>query len=131
MLLMKLVAQIQLKPTSHQAMLLKATLERANAACNAISEYAWAHKVFSQYDLHHALYQTIRSDFALTAQMVVRCISKVADAHKLDKQARRFFKEHGSIAYDSRILKYRTDKQFVSIWVLPGRETILYVCGER
>src|SRR5947207_14888686 len=63
--------------------------------------------------------------------MAVRCLSKVADAYKLDKNAKRYFKEHGSIAYDSRILKYRTDKQTVSIWTLPVRETIPYVCGER
>jgi len=128
---MKLVAQIQLKPTAHQAILLKATLERANAACNAISAYAWQHQLFSQHPLHHALYQTMRSEYELTAQVVVRCISKVADAYKLDKTTKRHFKEHGSIAYDSRILKYRTENQTVSIWVLPGRETIPYVCGEH
>src|SRR5262249_18273874 len=102
---MKLVAQIQLKPTEHQHHLLKATLERANAACNIVSAYAWTHKTFGQYDLHHALYTSLRADFSLTAQMVVRCISKVADAYKLDKANKRHFKAHGSIAYDSRILK--------------------------
>jgi hypothetical protein len=45
---MKLVAQLQLKPTEHQHQLLKATLERANIACNAISDYAWENQVFSQ-----------------------------------------------------------------------------------
>ncbi len=126
---MKLVAQIQLRPTEHQAMLLKTTLERANAACNAMSDYAWEHQEFGQYDLHHALYHDVRAGFSLTAQMVVRCISKVADAYKLDNTAKRVFKEHGSIAYDNRILKYHTDKQMVSIWTLPGREPIPYVCG--
>jgi putative transposase len=38
---MKLVAQLKLNPTPEQHALLKATLERANAACNAISVYAW------------------------------------------------------------------------------------------
>ena len=128
---MKLVAQLQLKPTEHQHQLLKATLERANIACNAISDYAWENQVFSQYALHHALYQTIRAHFGLTAQVVVRCLSKVADAYKVDKNAKRVFREHGAIGYDDRIVKYRTDNQVVSIWVLPGRETISYVCGER
>ncbi len=128
---MKLVAQIQLKPTNHQAALLKATLERANAACNAISAYAWDHQMFSHYALHKAIYPAIRDQFSLAAQVVVRCLAKVGDAYKLDKSAKRRFKEHGSIAYDERILKYRTDKQMVSIWVLPGREMIPYVCGER
>jgi putative transposase len=128
---MKLIAQLQLKPTDHQHQLLKATLERANAACNAVSDYAWGHKAFGQYDLHHALYQAIRADFGLSAQLAVRCISKVADAYKLDRNAQRYFKEHGSIAYDSRILSYRTDRQTASIWTLVGRETMPYVCGER
>ncbi len=128
---MKLVAQIQLKPTEHQHGLLKATLERANAACNAISDYAWRHQIFSHFALHKEVYATIREQFSLSAQMVVRCLAKVGDAYKLDKATKRTFKEHGSIAYDDRILKYRTDKQVVSIWTLPGRETISYVCGER
>src|SRR5258708_19152074 len=128
---MKLVAQIQLKPTEDQHKLLKATLERANAACNAISDYAWEHRMFSQYPLHAALYKSLRVDYALTAQLVVRCLSKVADAYKLDRNAKRHFKEHGAIAYDSRIINYHTDKQTLSIWTLPGRETIPDVCDER
>jgi putative transposase len=128
---MKLTAQIQLKPTPQQAELLKVTLERANAACNRVSDYAWEHKVFNQFDLHAALYYALRADFELSAQLAVRCISKVADGYKLDKQTQRSFKEHGAIAYDSRILTYRTDKQLVSIWTLSGRETLPYVCAER
>ena len=76
--------------------------------------------------LHQALYPMIRAEFRLSAQMVVRCFVKVADAYKLDKNAKRVFKAHGAIAYDERILRYLTDKQPVSIWVLPGRETIPY-----
>src|SRR5215216_145183 len=118
---MKLVAQLHLKPTDQQRLLLKATLERANAACNAISEYA----------LHDALYHRLRAEFSLTAQLVIRCLSKVADAYKLDKNAKRHFKEHGSIAYDQRILTYHTAQQSVSIWTLSGRAALAYVCGER
>src|SRR5215217_2572962 len=128
---MKLVAQLQLKPTDQQRLLLKATLERANAACNAISAYAWEQQTFGQYALHDALYHRLRAEFSLTAQLVIRCLSKVADAYKLDKHAKRHFKEHGSIAYDQRILTYHTAQQSVSIWTLSGREALAYVCGER
>lgn len=127
---MKLIAQLQLKPTPQQAERLKESLERANAACNAISDYAWNNQVFNQYDLHAGLYYSVRADFALASQLVVRCLSKVADGYKLDRASKRHFKEHGAIAYDSRILKYRTDKQIASIWTLPGRESVPYVCGE-
>lgn len=128
---MKLTAQVKLTPTEPQHQLLKATLERANAACSYISEYAWAHKIFGQYALHEALYKVIRGQFDLTAQMVVRCIAKVADAYKVDRERKRVFKEHGAIAYDERILRWFTTNQQVSIWTLPGRETVPYVCGER
>ena len=46
---MKLTAQVKLVPTPEQAALLKATLEAANAACNAISAYAWNNKLFGKY----------------------------------------------------------------------------------
>ncbi|MEP7288196.1 MAG: hypothetical protein ABI947_20775 [Chloroflexota bacterium] len=87
--------------------------------------------MFSQYSLHTAMYRRCRVEFELSAQLVVRYISKVADGYKLDRDAKCHFKEHGAIAYESRILSYRTDQQVVSIWTLSGRETIPYVCGDR
>jgi IS605 OrfB family transposase len=55
----------------------------------------------------------------------------VADAYKADKKTKRTFKPHGSIPYDNRILAYRQQTETVSIWVLSGRETMPYQCGER
>ena len=128
---MKLTAQIKLLATPDQAKLLKATLEAANAACNTISDYAWDNRVFNAFKLHKALYQDLRRQYELAAQLAVRCLGKVADAYKLDKQARRQFKPQGSIPYDNRILNYRQQTKQVSIWVLGGRIEIAYVCGER
>ncbi len=128
---MKLTAQIKLAPSDQQRALLKATLERANAACQAISDYAWANQVFNQLALHKALYAGLREQFGLAAQMVVRCLGKVADSYKADKKARRTFKEHGAIAYDSRILNYRQQTETVSIWTVAGRQAMPYQCGER
>jgi putative transposase len=87
---MKLVAQLKLKPTAEQHALLKVTLERANAACNALSDYAWEHKVFKAFDLHEVLYKATRAQFGLGAQMVVRCLAKVGNAYKLDRDNKRF-----------------------------------------
>jgi putative transposase len=128
---MKLTAQIKLLPTAEQAALLKATLEAANAACNAISDYAWDNRVFNAFKLHKALYSDLRKEYKLAAQSAVRCLGKVADAYKLDKQAKRVFKPHGSIPYDKRILNYRQQTQTVSIWAFGGRLEIPYVCGQR
>jgi IS605 OrfB family transposase len=128
---MKLIAQVKLKPTKEQAKLLKSTLEQANTACNAISELVWNSQTFGQYAIHQAYYAQIRTQFGLSAQVVVRCIAKVADAYKLDKEQQRRFKPLGAIAYDDRILTWRTDKQFVNIWTVGERQKIPYVCGEK
>src|SRR5258706_16459796 len=118
---MKLVAQLKLKPTPDQHALLKATLERANEACNAMSDYAWEHKCFRTYDLHEALYYHVREHFGLASQMVIRCLAKTGDAYKLDRDSKRVFSEHGSIAYDNRILRFDPAQREVSIWTLRGR----------
>ena len=128
---MKLTAQVKLVPTLEQAELLKATLERANAACNAISDYAWDHKTFGKYPLQQALYHALRNEFELTAQLVVRCLGKVADSYTLDKKTKRTFKPLGAIPYDNRILNYRQPTETVSIWVLGGRQEMSYQGGDR
>jgi predicted transposase len=96
---MKLTAKVQILPNDDQAMYLKQTLERANAACNAISDYAWEHQAFGQYTLHKTLYYDIRSLFGLAALVAVRCFAKVGDAYKLDKKHKRTFKPYSAIAH--------------------------------
>ena len=110
---------------------MKETLERANAACDAISDVAWENKVFKQYALHKLTYHEAKHELNLSAQVIVRCIAKVADAYKLDKESKRTFKRHGAIAFDDRILSWQTDKQVVSIWTVEGRTKMHYICGER
>jgi len=131
MLRVKLIAQVKLLPTKEQAKALYATLHEANIACNAISEMAWKAQTFGQYSIHKIAYAKMRERFMLSAQVVVRCIAKVADAYKLDKETERTFKLDGAIAFDDRILSWKTDKQIVSIWTMDGRRKIPYVCGER
>jgi len=126
---MKLTGIVKLLPTPEQADLLHRTLEQANTACNAIAEIAWERQTFGQYKLHHACYYAVKDQTGLSAQMVVRCIAKVADAYKLDKRAKRVFRPHGAIAYDDRILRWYADH--VSIWTIGGRQAIPFVCDER
>ncbi len=124
---MKLTLQIKLLPTQEQFTSLKNTLKEANAACNEISETAWNKKLFNQFKLHKEVYHPIKSSFNLSAQMVVRCISKVADAYKLDKKTKREFRPLGSIGYDSRIMTYKPN-DIVSLWAIGGRIKIPFVC---
>ena len=127
---MKLVANLKLQPTPQQAESLKQTLERCNAACNWISAQAWEKETFRQFDLHKLLYQQVRQHFDLAAQMAVRCIAKVADAYKLDKETQRTFRPLGAQPYDDRIFRFVSNDQ-ISIWTLNGREKINFVCGEH
>jgi putative transposase len=128
---MKLTAKIKLNPTEKQRQLLQDTLQRANAICNYISDLAWQKYVFNKLSLHKMLYRDVRNQFGLAAQMVVRALGKVADSYKLDKKTRRMFQKYGGFPYDSRILKYRLEKQVVSIWTLQGRQTIAFQAGKR
>jgi predicted transposase len=128
---MKLIAQVRLYPTKEQYAALKQTLEVANAACNYISRRAWETQTFKRYPLQSLTYYEVRARFGLMAQVVIRCLAKVADAYRLDTQTSRTFRPLGSIAYDDRILSWYTEKNAVSIWTISGREHIPYGAGER
>lgn len=128
---MKLTAKVKLLPDETQTKLLRETLETANTACNAISSTAWETKTFGQYQLHKLTYAQMRVAFPLTAQVVIRCICKVADGYRLDHRQRRRFKKFGAITYDDRILNWRLPNKVVSIWCLGGRQEMAFVCGSR
>lgn len=121
---------VKLQPAAEQHRALLETLETANAACNYISKVAWAENVFNQFKIHKLVYQDVKEQFGLTAQVVVRCISKVADAYKLDRKTERTFKLRGSIAYDDRILRWYVEKQEVSIWSVNGRLRVPFLAGQ-
>lgn len=123
---MKLILKIKLLPTQAQEGSLINTIKTANDACNAISNTAWDKHIFNQFKLHHECYYDIKEKYNLSAQMIVRCISKVTDSYKLDKKTKRTFKPFGAITYDSRIMSY-TNKG-ISLWTVDGRQTFQFVC---
>lgn len=126
---MKLTVTVNLQPDQEQSAFLRETLKRANAACNHLAAVAWETQVFGVYKLQKATYYDVKESFGLTAQMVVRCVSKVADAYKLDRKRKRSFRPLGAVAYDDRILRWQETR--VSIWTTSGRIWIPFVCGER
>jgi putative transposase len=128
---MRLTIQLKLLPTPEQADALKRTLVRANAACDYISQVAWNARTFGQFPIHRLTYAAVRESFGLAAQLTVRCIAKVADSYKLDKNVQRTYQPLGAVAYDDRILAIYPATNRVSIWTLDGRQAILFVCGER
>lgn len=123
---MKLTLQIKLLPDKEQSQALLTTIKTANGICNKISNTAWQKKIFNQFKLHQLIYRDIKDSSGFSAQMVVRCISKVSDSYKLDKKTKRVFKPLGAITYDSRILSYKENS--ISIWSIAGRLKIPFVC---
>jgi len=124
---MKLTLQIKLLPSDEQANYLLETIKECNRICNEISKVAWDNKVFNQFKLHHLVYHKIKATSNLSAQVLIRCISKVANAYKSGKKFQRKFKPLGAITYDARILSYKKDNS-VSIWSVDGRLKIPFVC---
>src|SRR5258708_32370128 len=126
---MKLCMKIKLHKDTEQAQALKATILSYNAACNFVSEYAFTNSIFNNFSLHTALYNSIRADYHLPAQLAVSVFSKVADAYKteLTKAAQEEreltlckFKKYSAVVYDSRILTYGR-KNIISIKTLDKR----------
>jgi IS605 OrfB family transposase len=127
---MKLVANLKLMPSPSQHAALLDTITTANRACTWLAGQAWDTHTFGQFVLHTLAYHPCREKFLLAAQMVVRCIAKVADAYKLDQKKRRRFKRYAAQPYDDRIFRFCSDTE-VSLWSTQGRLTIPYQCGER
>jgi IS605 OrfB family transposase len=123
---MKLTLKIKLLPNKEQEKGLLNTIKEANTACNEISKTAFAKKFYNQFKLHKEVYYPIKGSFNLSAQMIVRCISKVTDSYKIDKKVQRKFKPFGAITYDPRILTYKGS--LASIWTIGGRIKIPFVC---
>lgn len=125
---MKLTMQTKLLPTPAQSAALLATMERFNAACDALAKVAFDHQCASKFELQKIAYHGIRKDFGLSAQMTVRAISKVVEVYKRDKAIQPTFNPHGAIVYDERILSWKGSDR-VSIWTLAGREIMPWIVG--
>ena len=129
---MKLVVNLKLNPDAAQQRALRDTLERCNEACNWLSQQAFDSGIFGQFALHKAHYYTLREQFSITAQVTVRCISKVADSYKLKnrRETQRIFRKWSAQPYDDRIFRF-TKGNSVNLWTLNGRQTIPFSCGRK
>ncbi len=73
---MLLTVKIRLLLNSEQKQQLLATMENFNAACDMVSEDAFACRCFNKFAIQAKLYKRIREEYGLSAQLAVRCISK-------------------------------------------------------
>jgi IS605 OrfB family transposase len=120
--------QLKLLPTPEQADAMLRTMERFNAACDALAGVAFSNQCANKVELQKIAYYDIRRDFGLGAQMTVRAIAKVVEAYKRDKAIQPTFRPHGAIVYDQRILSWKGADR-VSILTNDGRQIMPWVCG--
>lgn len=120
--------QVKLLPTAEQSKSLLVTMERFNAACDALAAIAFSSRCANKVELQKIAYHDIRRDFGLSAQMTVRAISKVVEVYKRDKDIQPKFRPHGAIVYDQRILSWKGADR-VSILTVDGRAIMPWVAG--
>lgn len=125
---MKTTVKIKILPTKEQYQLLKETLKVFNEACNDISKIARTNGITSKYDLQKLVYHRVKKQYKLTAQAVVRAISKVIEAYKRDRTKLCVFKPYSAMIYDQRILRFK-GLDTVSMWVVGGRQDISILLG--
>ena len=126
---MKTVLQIKLLPDDTQHAALRETMRVFNAACNFIAEVAFREQCASKFVLQKRVYDLVRNQFGLSAQLTIRAIAKVVDAYKRDKAKPCFFKPTGAVVYDQRILSFK-GLEAASILTLQGRLTVAMQMGE-
>jgi putative transposase len=125
----KLVIMLKLAPASEQHAAFLETMERFNEAANWIAGVAFERKTASKCKLQELIYHDVRERFGLSAQMTVRCISKVAEAYKRDKKKQPIFKPRGALIYDERIMSFKGLNR-VSLLTLKRREIVPIRVGD-
>jgi IS605 OrfB family transposase len=113
----------KLAPTPDRASSLLATMERFNAACDAIAAVAFRERCANKIALQKVVYHDVRERFELSSQMTVRAISKVVEAYKRDKDRQPRFHATGAVPYDERIMSWK-GLEAVSLLTLDGRRII-------
>jgi putative transposase len=126
----RLKVQIKLQPTPQQQRALLATMERFNAACDAIADVAFRDRCAHKFALHKLVYYDIRARFGLSSQLTIRAIAKVAEAYKRDRNIQPHFRPRGAITYDQRIMSWKGAER-VSLLTVSGRELVDVVLGLR
>lgn len=114
---------LTLRPTADERDVLARLQRQFNAACDSISQTAWASKEFNKVRLQRLVYGEVRAEFGLLSQHTIRAIAVVADSYKMDKTRRHTFKPTAAVVLDTPRL-YRVAYNRASIATLDGRLSI-------
>jgi putative transposase len=98
-------------------------MERFNAACDHLAGIAFRERCANKVKLQRLAYYDVRGRFALSAQLTIRAIAKVAETYKRDVRVRLRFRPRGAVPYDQRIVSWK-GPDVISLLTLSGRERI-------
>lgn len=101
-------------------------------ACNYILQQAIEHRTNNAITLHKICYKESRVKFDLSANLVIRCIRRVAamlTPLKGKRKAPRSFSPK-SIDYDARIFTYKAEEEAITLKTVDGRYKIPLQLGE-
>ncbi len=122
---METILTISCKLTTQddQVAKLEATLVNFAAACNWINQSVDP-KLTNNVRIQSLVYEQIREQFDLSANLAIRAINRVAGNRKTAKQKGRPVKDFKptSVDYDARIFAYNEKNQTVSLKLVGGRE---------
>jgi IS605 OrfB family transposase len=121
---------LTLRPSAEQAALLERLQWQFNAACNYISQEAWADREFRAFTLQPLVYTVVREQFGLLAQHTIRAIAVVTASYKADKSHQHAFRADAAVVLDTPRL-YRLRATLASITTLDARIDVPLAIGGR
>ncbi len=109
---------------------LEATLANFAAACNWINQSVDP-KLTNNVRIQSLVYEQVRTQFDLSANLAIRAINRVAGNRKTAKQKGKPVKDFKptSVDYDARIFAYNEKNQTVSLKLVGGREKFKLFLG--
>jgi IS605 OrfB family transposase len=115
----------KLNPSFEVVKKIDTTLEMFAAACNYANQTVKP-GITSKVTIQSEVYQTIRSEYSLSANLAVRACARVGANRKTAKQKKRPVKafKPTSADYDARIFAFREKDWSVSLTLIGGREHI-------
>ncbi|MBD2185276.1 RNA-guided endonuclease InsQ/TnpB family protein [Aerosakkonema funiforme] len=121
----------KLQPTPEQVAQIEATLQAFAAACNYANEVVKP-QITSKTAIQSTVYQELRSQFGLSANLAVRACARVGANRKTaklkDKPVKAF--KPTSADYDARIFAFREKDWSVSLTLMDGRHHIKLSIGQ-
>lgn len=121
----------KLKPTPEQVAQIEVTLQAFAAACNYANEIVKS-QTTSKTTIQATVYQELRSNFGLSANLAVRACARVGANRKTAKLKGKPVKafKPTSADYDARVFVFREKDWTVSLTLMDGRHHIKLDLGQ-